>query len=159
MGKKGDALRAAKAQSATYTFTRAQLEEHDRKVKEAYKERVRAECKEELKARIEQHQRDIDRHIDEEWKKREALFAAEDGTNLSELLSLLLCVSSRILIEKFRWKPIPKEGVCDMRNHTVRFSQYFANEISDICTDQNKDIRIYCDETYELYGVKYEMKG
>ena len=94
MGKKGDALRAAKAQSATYTFTRAQLEEHDRKVKEAYKERVRAECKEELKARIEQHQQDIDRHIDEERKEREALFASEDGTNLSELLSLLLCVSS-----------------------------------------------------------------
>lgn len=82
MGKKGDALRASKAQSATYTFTRAQLEEHDRKVLEAYKERVREECKEHLKEQIEQHQRDIDRHIDEEWKKREEIFRAEDGTEL-----------------------------------------------------------------------------
>ena len=33
MGKKGDLLRAMKAQQTTYTFTREQLIEHDRKVK------------------------------------------------------------------------------------------------------------------------------
>lgn len=157
MGKKGDALRAAKARNATYTFTRAQLEEHDRKVLEAYKERVRDDCREQLKVRMEQHKQEIDRHIDEEWKKRMELFAAEDGTNLTELLSLILCVSSRILIEKFRWKPIPKDAGFDRRNRTMRFSQYFADEITDICTDEKKDIRQYCDETYELYGVKYTM--
>lgn len=158
MGKKGDALRALKAQSATYTFTRAQLEEHDRVILESYKERVREDCKRELDAQIAEHQKTIDKYINEEWKRREAIFSEQDGTNLSELLSLLLCVSSRILIEKFHWKPIPKDGVCDLRNRTVKFSQYFANTINDICTDQNKDIRKYCEETYELYGIKYQME-
>ena len=74
MGKKGDALRAAKVQSTTYTFTRAQLEEHDRKVLEAYKERVRDECREQLKARLEEYRKEMDQHIDEEWKKRQAIF-------------------------------------------------------------------------------------
>lgn len=38
MGKKGDALRAAKMRNTVYTFTREQLEAHDKAVKEAYKD-------------------------------------------------------------------------------------------------------------------------
>lgn len=38
MGKSGALLRQQKAQRTVYTFTREQLEEHDRMVKEAYRE-------------------------------------------------------------------------------------------------------------------------
>ena len=31
-------------------------------------------------------------------------------------------------------------------------------EVNRICGDENADIRKYRDETYELYGVKYEVK-
>lgn len=150
MGKRGQALREAKAHSASYTFTRAQLEEHDRKVQEAYKERVRVDCEERLRMQAEEYRKEIDKHIDEEWEKREALIHEENG--ISELLSLLLCVSARILIEDFGWKPIRK---VDHRNKTVRFAEKFADTITDICTDETKDIRTYCDETYELYGVTF----
>lgn len=37
MGKKGDLLRAQKAQTSTYTFTREQLKAHDMAVVEDYK--------------------------------------------------------------------------------------------------------------------------
>lgn len=152
MGKKGELLRQQKAQNVTYTFTRAQLEEHDKKILETYKERVREDCREQLRAQAAEYQKEIDRHIDEEWERREALIHEENG--ISELLSLLLCVSSRILIEDFGWKPI---GKVTRRNKTVKFAEKFAETITDICTDESKDIRAYCDETYELYGVTFRQ--
>ena len=36
--------------------------------------------------------------------------------------------------------------------------QAILKEVNRICGDENADIRKYRDETYELYGVKYEVK-
>lgn len=154
MGKKGAALRAAKAQSTTYTFTKEQLEEHDRHVLDTYRERVIGKVVKRAEEYDEVRKKELNEYIEEEWKKREELFR-NNHDGLMNTLSLLACCSSRVLIEKFHWKPIPKDGNYDRRNQTVRFADCLVQEINKICEDENADIRRYCEETYELYGVKF----
>lgn len=154
MGKKGDALRAERAANARYTFTGAELEARDRMLIDRYRNQIMEDCTRKLEAQFEQNVKEVDEHIAEEWKKREAMFQ-DNGEKLSEVLRLLLATSSRILIERFGWKPIPKDGNYDGRNRTHRFAKCLAEEINMITGDETKDIRQYCDETYEKYGVKF----
>ena len=159
MGKKGAALRAAKKQSATYTFTGAQLEEHDRQVREAYREDLRPRMMEAAKAAAKQYEAETVARINAEWDARAKEFNTEDANeNFINLLSYLLAVSSRVLIEKFHWKPIPKDGNYDRRNRTMRYAECLVNEIQRIAGDEKLDIRKYNEETYQLYGVKYTAK-
>ena len=154
MGKKGAALRAERAASARYSFTGAELEAHDQRLLERYRAKIMEDCTKKLEVQFAEREKEIDEYIANEWKKREALFN-DKGERLSELLRLLLACSSRVLIERFHWKPIPMDGNYDKRNRTYQFAEYLAAEINDICTDETKDIRRYCDETYEKYGVKF----
>lgn len=154
MGKTGDALRAKRAATARYTFTGAELEARDRMILERYRKQVMDDCTKKLEEQFEQNVKEVDAHIAEEWKKREAMFA-DNGERLSEMLRLLLATSSRVLIEKFHWKPIPIDGNYDGRNKTYQFARYLAEEVNAITGDETKDIRQYCMETYDLYGVKY----
>lgn len=149
MGKKGDLLRAMKAQQTTYTFTKAQLMEHDKKVKHD----ILLQAKDDLEAEA---RRQADLYVQTEWAEREKLFIENHPMdNVMTMMSLLLAVSSRVLIERFHWKPIPKDGVYDHRNRTMRFADYIVDELDKITRDVDADIRRYCEETYDLYGVKY----
>ena len=154
MGKKGAALRAERAAAARYAFTGAELEARDKMLLDRYRNQIMEECTRKLEEQFERNVREVDEHIAEEWKKREAMFS-DKGERLNEILRLLLACSSRVLIEKFRWRPIPEDGNYDKRNRTYQFAKYLAAEVNDICTDEAKDIRQYCEETYEKYGVKY----
>ena len=154
MGKRGKALREAKASKTTYVFTREQLEHHDKLVCDNFRDRIMEDCEKKLQKKAEMTQKNIDAYLEEEWKKREALMKTE-GDNLNEMLSLLLSISSRILIEKFHWKPIPKDEKYDGRNNTAKFAKYYAEEVNLICSDEMKDIRKYCEETFDLYVVRY----
>lgn len=149
MGKKGDLLRALKEQNTTYTFTKAQLMEHDKQVKRD----ILLKAKEDLEAEA---RRQADAYVQHEWSEREKLFVENHPMdNVMTMMSLLLAVSSRVLIERFHWKPIPKDGVYDRRNRTMRFADYIVDELDKITRDVDADIRRYCEETYDLYGVKY----
>lgn len=149
MGKKGDLLRAMKAQQTTYTFTKAQLMEHDKKVKHD----ILMRAKDDLEAEA---RRQADAYVQREWGEREKLFVQNHPMdNVMTMMSLLLAVSSRVLIERFHWKPIPKDGDYDRRNRTVQFADYIVDELDKITRDVDADIRRYCEETYDLYGVKY----
>lgn len=154
MGKKGDALRAQRAATARYTFTGAELEARDRMIIDRFRNQVMEESTRKLNEMFEQNVKEVDDHIAEEWKKREALLR-DNGERLSEILRLLLACSSRVLIEKFHWKPIPIDGNYDGRNRTYQFAKHLADEVNAICTDENLDVRRYCEEVYDLYGVKY----
>lgn len=72
------------------------------------------------------------------------------------VLALLMSVPARILCEKFHWKGVRDEN--DHRSKLLQFSEAIVKEVNRICGDENADIRKYRDETYELYGVKYEVK-
>lgn len=156
MGKKGDLLRAQKMQRSMYTFTREQLEEHDRIVVEHAKDKIKRDLMAKMEIEYAEREAHVKKVIEEEWKSREELFKGEDmADNFFLILSLLLATSCRVLIEKFHWKPIPKDGKYDRRNYTMRYGDYLIDEINGIIEDETKDIRTYCDEVYDLYGVKF----
>ena len=158
MGKKGDALRAHRAANARYSFTGAELEARDKMLIDRFRESVMENAQKELDRQVKEieakHFEEMERFIADEWKRREAMFS-DKGERLNEILRLLLACSSRVLIEKFHWRPIPEDGNYDKRNRTYQFAEHLVEEVNEICCDETKDIRKYCDETYEKYGVKY----
>lgn len=157
MGKKGEALRAAKAQAACYHFTAAQLDEHDRQVRAAYKAKIVAEAQAEFDRRAKDYEAKTREWVEKEWHEREELFGGSHRDNMFTILSLLLACSSRVLIERFRWKPVPQNGG-DRRYRTVRFAQALIDEINGIASDERKDIRKYIEDTYDLYGIRYTQE-
>ena len=126
----------------TYQFTLEQIE--------AMKRQAVLDAKEKMKE-------EIDEHIQEEWKQREQEMSGEnEQERIEKVLALLMSVPARILCEQFGWTGLRSEN--DHRSRLYRFSAAVVAEVNRICGDENADIRKYRDETYELYGVKYEVK-
>lgn len=150
MGKKGDALRAAKLKNVTRTFTEEQLRAHDKLVIETFRERIVKEAVAEANERVEELNA-----LD--WERRERAFMENHPIdNVLSCMSLLLATTARVLIERFGWKPIPSEGHFDRRNRTMRYCEEVEREIGRITADPEKaDLIAYCNETYDLYGVKF----
>ena len=158
MGKKGDLLRALKAVQKSYTFTHEQLKEHDRVVAIDALKRAEVELKKKVDAEYEAKNAEIQQFITDEWKSREEIFMeSHPNDNVISIMGLLMATSSRVLIEKFGWKPIPKDGKYDRRNRTMRYADCLVDELQRIMNDENADIRRYCEETYDLYGIKFEV--
>lgn len=158
MGKKGDLLRALKAAQKSYTFTHEQLKEHDRVVAIDALKRAEVELKKKVDAEYAAKNAEIQQFITDEWKSREEIFMeSHPNDNVISIMGLLMATSSRVLIEKFGWKPIPKDGKYDRRNRTMRYADCLVDELQRIMNDENADIRRYCEETYNLYGVKFEV--
>lgn len=160
MGKKGDALRAAKRQQTMYHFTREQLAAHDQFVREEFRERCTKDIEEKLYAKMEpifeEKKAELEKAILDDWDERKRLFASEvPENNFLEFICCMMSVSIRVLIEKFHWKPVPKDGFYDRRLAIVRFSDYVKAEIDMISADEMQDIRKYNEETFNLYGVKF----
>lgn len=155
MGKKGDLLRAAKKQSAHYTFTGAELEAHDAAVRAAYRKDLVGRLKEEARIASAEYEEDVKQRIRDHWDgiARE-FYTPDEQENTNNMISYLLAISSRVLIEKFHWKPAPKDYY-DRRNRTVQFAEAVVAELERVTQSENMDIRAYSEETYELYGVKY----
>ena len=143
MGKKGDLLRQQKAQRATYTFTRDQLEEHDRQVRKAAIERKREDLK--------NYARGI---LDADFAERQKLLegSAEDVT--LTVFSMLISISCRVLVEKFKWKPIWKHST--RRNRLARFVTAVQEEAERLVNDELLDIRKYAAEAWDITGVRLE---
>ena len=100
---------------------------------------------------------EINRKIDEEWERRaEALGGSDAAERMEKVLGLLLSVPARVLCEKFHWQPVRDEN--DHRSKLLQFSEAVVAEVNRICEDEYADIRAYSQETYEKYGVKYELQ-
>lgn len=156
MGKKGDALRAKKAKAIKYYWSDEDLEAHDKLLLETHEKEFREKMEALLKTRYEEKEAELAGFVKKEWDSREAIFDKDNfGVNFMTLISMLLAVSSRVLVEQFGWMPIPKDRYFTKRYKLARFGDAVVNEINAICTDTQGDIRKYCDEVYELYGVKF----
>ena len=156
MGKMGKLLREQKKKTATYTFTAEQLEAHDKAVIQEREAYLRDRIRPTVEALVTEEREKAHQVIQEEWDIRARDFQlGEKGENYETLLSYLLAIPSRVLIERFHWKPIPQDGKYDKRNRTMRFADCLVDELSKISHDDMMDIRKYCDETYRLYGVKF----
>ena len=150
MGKKGDALRAAKAQRATYTFTAAQLEAHDKEVRMRTLERK----KDELKA----YAREV---LDKDFEERQKLLTG-DATDVTinvfsmtiKVFSMLISISCKVLVEHFGWKPIWKHSTS--RNRLSRFVLAVQQETEALLNDELLDIRSYAKQAYDVTGVMFE---
>ena len=130
--------KAVPSWQAVYQYTAAQIEEIKRQA-------------------VQEQKQYLDKVIDEEWKKRtEAVSGETEEERMKKVLGLLLSVPARILCEKFHWKEVRDEN--DHRSKLLQFSEAVVKEVNRICDDENADIRKYCKETYEKYGVRYEVK-
>ncbi len=153
MGKKGDALRAAKAKTTVYSFTREQLDDRDRALLVTYRARVKKETDE----YIASERRRIWKMVEEDWDERTRILCEgeEDGTHgLFTAISLLESVCARILVEHFGWAPVGGKRRSD-RFRLNRFCNLLVDEINGIMSTETGDIRRYNEEVYELYGVKF----
>lgn len=146
MGKSGDALRAAKKQKVIYTFTAEQLAQHDRLMLKTHMDNMRAKIRPE-----------VEEAVAAEWDLRTREFTSGSmQDNFMAVLQYLISASSRVLIEKFHWKPLT--GEYDRRNKTMRFAEELVKEIDRVCGDDGIDVRQYSEETYKLYGVRYMVE-
>ena len=155
MGKNGNALRAAKLQKTTFTITRGWLEAHDKEVIQNYKKIVYDEAQKWLDSEIEK----VQKNIDEEWKQREKDFGGADSSDrFLSTLGYMLSATCTVLVRDFGWTPLPKDKNPDPRMKLVRLCTAIAKEVEMICDDEEIDIRRYCADAYEKYGVKFEWK-
>lgn len=160
MGKTGKLIRKNKKQTSKYTFTGEQLEERDKAVIAEYRKTLDARMMESARNAARIYENEAEEHIQDYWDSIEKEFNTGDRQeDYNNLLSYLLSISSRVLIERFHWKPIPKDGNYDGRNRTYRFAQYVMQELAAISEDDEMDVRRYSAETFEKYGVKYVNKA
>lgn len=159
MGKKGAAMRAAKMQNTTYTFTKEQLEAHDKLILREFRERVVDDARKQVDDIMEEREKNAMQAAVDEWERREQAFRENHPLdNVVSCMSLLMATTARVLIEKFHWKPIPEDGQYDGRNKMVQYCNAVADEVYKITDPENADILAYCDETYRLYGVRFNTQ-
>lgn len=153
MGWKGDLLRKQKKDNTVYRFTRAELEAHDNQVKAEYRKFLDARLEEKYKL---EHDKLVNQ-INEEWEIRKKEFGSPDTTeNFFNMMTYLLSVSCRVLVEQFKWTPLPKSCYFGVKRYRLaRFADAVIDEIDRIATDDLQDIRSYAADTYDKYGVKF----
>ena len=139
MGRKGDALRAAKKQQATYTFTAAQLAEHDRYVSDFA---------------VQHRKEEINENVRKEWQRRADEFATPDlNENFMNAVAYMFAIPCRVLIEQFGWKPVRYANCPQTR--TEKLAIAMIEELNNISSNTKQDIRTYARETFDKYGLKF----
>ena len=155
MGKKGAELRAAKAQKLI-TMTRAELEAHDHLLLESRRKEIMKDCTARLDEEMKKRKEEIDREIEKEWAARTELLNSGEQGAFENMVGYLIALPARVLIEKFGWKPLRKDGKYKQNMKIDKFCKYILDDLNDIMADEMKDIRKYADEVYQKYGIKIE---
>ena len=140
------AERENKMAQTRYEYTNEQIEQ--------IKNQAVAEAAERIKAKP---RAEIDKHIDEEWRKREELFSGSDETErMQKALCLLMAVPVKILCEDFDWKRPRREN--DTQSKLWRFVDAIIKEVNKVSEDQSIDIRRYGEEVAQKYGIEFVMQ-
>lgn len=154
MGKKGDLLRAAKKEKATYHFTGSQLKEHDRDVIRAWQEKAFPYLKLKAEEANAEYREEVIASVDRRWNERAKMFR-DNGwqENMINWMSYTLSLSCRVLIEQFGWKPATSRG-----RHTkiMKYAEALTNEINKLSASEEHDIVSYAEETYRLYNLSFD---
>lgn len=136
-------LRWMKEQKRTYTFTRAQLDEHDRQVRMDTLNRK----KEEMRA----YNREF---LEKEFAERQKLLSGDSDEEVTlNVFSLLISVSCVVLVKDFGWKPIWKHSTG--RQKLARFVKGVQREVNAILNDEMIDLRQYAKDSYDVTGVMF----
>lgn len=130
-----------------YQYTASQIEMIKRQAVAAKEAEIRSRVKEDVVGLLES-----------EWKRREDLLNSQnDEERVLEVLSLLMSVPARILVDKFHWLPVRDEN--DRRSKLLQFSEAVVDEVNRIFSNGKDEIERYVNETHEKCGVKYTVKG
>ena len=117
------AERENKMAQTRYEYTNEQIEQ--------IKNQAVAEAAERIKAKT---RAEIDKHIDEEWRKREEFFSGSDETErMQKALCLLMAVPVKILCEDFDWKRPRREN--DTQSKLWRFVDAIIKEVNKVSED------------------------
>lgn len=143
MGKNGQLLRMQKAQRVTYTFTREQLEEHDRQ--------VRMEAINRKKDELKDYARGI---LDKDFAERQKLLEGSATDVTFNVFSMLISISCVVLVRQFGWKPVWKHST--KRSKLIRFVMAVQQETERLVNDELLDIRKYAAEAWDITGVRFE---
>lgn len=158
MGKKGDLLRAMKAQRVTYTFTREQLMQHDEAVKAEYRKTMMERVRDEADAFDQERDAEFTEKINRLWNEREQRFKTGYlRGDVMAMASAMMAVAIRVLVEDFGWPPVPlvRRG---HRTRLERFAERVVEEMTRIGQDETLDIMRYADEVDEMYGVSFNLE-
>lgn len=161
MGKKGKALREAKSQRVTYTFTKEELAARDRQLLKEHEENLRAKTAAAVEKEWSDREARFKEVIEAEWQKREDLFNSNDpDNNLIEFTRLAFMIPLRLLVEWFGWQPArpTKKGIPNGRFNITRLHDLCAITINEIARDELKDIRKYSDEAEKITGVDFRLR-
>lgn len=153
MGKKGDALRAAKAQ-VKVLYSHEQIE--------AIKEKAAREAVERAKDRLIKEAWEF---LDNEFEERMSILKGDttEDTTL-QLLTLLMAVPVTVLCRPkrdrngketgFGWAGLT--GYQDDRKKIARFVDLLEDEINYLFMDETADVRNYAKACYENYGIMFK---
>lgn len=152
MGKKGDALRAQKAQASRYTLTRAEIDAIRHQAVQDYI----AKFRENLKKEFDAEKARIDEEVRAEWKRREEIFSDHGGPeSMFTLMSMTLAVPIAVLLDEFGWRPLPDEKhKVHPRSRLGRFVLGCEERLNEIAEDEKQDIGRFCEEVWKRSGVR-----
>lgn len=125
-----------------YQYTASQIEMMKRQAVKAEEDRIRERLKDEMEQLVK-----------EKWESREA---EDEDERMKRALALLMSVPTRILVEKFHWRPIKDEN--DRRSRLLQFCEAVAEEVNRVCDGEESDLKRYAEETYGICGVRYTVK-
>lgn len=140
MGKKGDAIRAEKLSKGLF-YTKADIIRIENAAIRRDRINRMSEMREQLNELMAEREAELVRNI-----------YAATHEDIANLLSYLLAISTRVLIEQFNWKPVKYNT--GRKTNTERFAQCVIEEIDRI-EKEGISLLTYVEETKELYGVEY----
>lgn len=157
MGKNGKAMREAKRNSVTYTFTKEQLAQHDAFVIQNVRQRITEDISKRLAKEYNDAVAEQNRQFDEAWNKREKLFCSDSELDrFYEIIGCGLAVSCRVLCRLFGWKPI--NGNNDAKKNIAKFAIACQSEIQNIAENDIYGLSEYADGVCKETGLRFTLQ-
>ena len=154
MGKKGAELRAKK-DSATITFTKAQLVEHDKQVIREWQKRSKQYMNH---LAMEQAAGAKEVFVEETNKyfaqKAETFKSGNWLNDFSNAVSFAFAIPVKVLVEQFGWEPL-NGSKQDNHKRIARFSKAMVREFGEMTESRGIDIEQYAKDVEKKYGISF----